>query len=282
MYLLTGFLEKEGFFIALKLIALAQNGKEVSLLNIRDNTIPAPSMGDLLTQVDSWAIAGPEKAKWDQLFETLGPSGGLLSGERAKGVMMNYNLPVELLGKIWDMSDIDCDGNLDKDEFSVAMYLIKQAVDNEPLPSSLPEKIIPPSKRKKLRSESLSSLPPMPGSPLTSSPQHAPPVPSVPWVVTDKTMYDSLFMKLDTDHDSFVTGTDVRDTFLQSGLQQQVLALIWSLCDVGQTGRLNSEQFALAMYFVERALQGVEPPTQLTSEMMPPSLRVQVTYLKLV
>lgn len=47
------------------------------------------------------------------------------------------------------------------------------------------------------------------------------------------------------------------------------------LCDVGQTGKLNSEQFALAMWFVQQKVQGKDLPNALTPEMMPPSLRVK-------
>ena len=32
---------------------------------------------------------------------------------------MNSKLPVDVLGKIWDLSDIDRDGFLDRDEFAV-------------------------------------------------------------------------------------------------------------------------------------------------------------------
>lgn len=34
-------------------------------------------------------------------------------------VLMNSKLPVDVLGRIWDMSDIDKDGYLDRDEFAV-------------------------------------------------------------------------------------------------------------------------------------------------------------------
>lgn len=32
---------------------------------------------------------------------------------------MNSKLPVDILGRIWDISDIDKDGYLDRDEFAV-------------------------------------------------------------------------------------------------------------------------------------------------------------------
>ena len=46
-----------------------------------------------------------------------------------------------------------------------------------------------------------------------------------------------------------------------------------NLCDNQSLGKLNMEQFALAMYLIQQKLKGVEPPTQLTPDMMPPSMR---------
>lgn len=46
------------------------------------------------------------------------------------------------------------------------------------------------------------------------------------------------------------------------------------MCDIGFTGRLNHEQFALAMHFVNKKLStGLDPPVELLPEMVPPSLR---------
>ena len=42
--------------------------------------------------------------------------------------MMSSKLPTETLGKVWDLSDIDRDGFLDRYEFTVAMHLIYQAI----------------------------------------------------------------------------------------------------------------------------------------------------------
>ena len=45
--------------------------------------------------------------------------GGKLSGDKARPVMMASKLPVDALSKIWSLSDIDKDGQLDAEEFAV-------------------------------------------------------------------------------------------------------------------------------------------------------------------
>ena len=45
----------------------------------------------------------------------------------------------------------------------------------------------------------------------------------------EKAQYDEMFSRADTDRDGFVSGAEIKDIFLQSGLQQMVLAHIWSV-----------------------------------------------------
>ena len=52
------------------------------------------------------------------------------------------------------------------------------------------------------------------------------------------------------------------------------------LCDTLNTGKLNVEQFALAMHFVQQKVTaGLNPPPTLTLEMVPPSMRLTVSYI---
>lgn len=46
-----------------------------------------------------------------------------------------------------------------------------------------------------------------------------------------------------------------------------------SLCDIKHTGKLNNEQFALAMWLINQKVKGIDPPKALTPEMVPPCLR---------
>jgi epidermal growth factor receptor substrate 15 len=64
------------------------------------------------------------------------------------------------------------------------------------------------------------------------------------------------YISIEENYLFFAIGGDVFQTFLASGLPNFVLSHIWNLCDIGQTGKLNAEQFALASYFISLKLQG--------------------------
>ncbi|CAJ1060161.1 epidermal growth factor receptor substrate 15-like 1 isoform X7 [Xyrichtys novacula] len=304
-----GYLDKQGFYVALRLVACAQSGQEVSLSSL-NLTIPPPKFKDTsspslsstasLPNELQWAVRPEEKSKFDGIFESLAPVNGLLSGEKVKPVLINSKLPLDVLGKVWDLSDIDKDGHLDKDEFAVAMHLVYRALEKEPVPTLLPSSLVPPSKRKKSLGSVASSVPGLPASPpppkdsLRSTPSHGSMNSlnstgslspkhtlksgqlSVTWVVpvSDRGRYDDIFLKTDADLDGFVSGLEVKEIFMQSGLSQNLLAHIWALSDTRQIGKLTREQFALAMYLIQQKVsKGIDPPQSLTPDMIPPSER---------
>ncbi|XP_026131664.1 epidermal growth factor receptor substrate 15-like 1 isoform X1 [Carassius auratus] len=314
-----GYLDKKGFFSALRLVASAQGGSDVSLNSSSQNiSAPIPKFRDVVSPSlnittsasdSSWTIKPEDKAKYDGIFESLSPIGGLLSGDKVKPVLMNSNLPLDVLGKIWDLSDIDKDGHLDKDEFSVAMHLVYAAREKESVPSTLPTALIPPLKRKKMASALPGSVPVLPSSPFllkenlrpallgsstnlspSSSFKRSSPTPAQPqthtqqpfsdvWVVPaeDREQYEEIFELADSDFDGMVGGGEVKDIFMNSRLPQSVLAHIWSLADTQRTGKLTKEQFCLAMHLIQEKVKGVDPPQSLTPDMIPPSERGAVS-----
>ncbi|KAM4605454.1 epidermal growth factor receptor substrate 15-like 1 isoform 2-T2 [Polymixia lowei] len=311
-----GYLDKRGFFIALRLVASAQGGNDISLNNLNQTLAPpkfndtnSPLLSMPSTSTDSqWAIRADEKGKFESIFESLLPVNGLLPGDKVKPVLMNSKLPLDVLGRIWDLSDVNKDGHLDKEEFSLAMHLVYRAMEKEPIPATLPTSLVPPSRRKKsagalpgavavlpalsgltassaplkdtLRSTPpIGSVAPLSAGPSSLSPKHSfksSPQPSVNWVVPvgDRGRYDDIFMKTDADMDGLVTGTEVIEIFMQSSLPQTTLAQIWGLADTKQTGKLTREQFSLAMYLIQQKVtKGLDPPQSLTPDMIPPSER---------
>ncbi|XP_040163350.1 epidermal growth factor receptor substrate 15-like 1 isoform X3 [Anopheles arabiensis] len=326
-----GFLTKEGFFVSLKLIGLAQEGSEINLKNIYNVLSKPPKVGDLpkvpaqvkLLPVEStdWSMKPEKRQQYEQLFDSLGPMNGLLPGAKVRMTLMNSKLPVETLGRIWDLADQDRDGSLDKHEFCVAMHLVYEALDKRAIPAMLPPQlqrnyapqppqngggfdafgggaadgaggfvanfpsdiapppVVPPLPAALARPPPMTApvIPPVPmglgGVPLVSA--SAPPIEVTSWVVSplERCKYEEIFNKSDTDRDGLVSGLEIKDVFLQSGVAQNKLAHIWALCDTNQSGKLKLEEFCLAMWFVDRAKKGIDPPQALAPNMVPPSLR---------
>nr|CAI5865216.1 unnamed protein product [Callosobruchus analis] len=92
-------------------------------------------------------IVGREKHKYDEIFNSLNPTDGKVTGMAAKTEMVKSRLPNSVLSKVWKLSDVDQDGLLDEEEFALAMHLINVKLDGNELPTQLPAHLIPPSKR---------------------------------------------------------------------------------------------------------------------------------------
>lgn len=92
-------------------------------------------------------VVGRDKPSYDEIFYTLSPINGKVSGAAAKKEMVKSKLPNTVLGKIWKLADVDKDGYLDDEEFALANHLIKVKLEGHELPGKLPEHLVPPSKR---------------------------------------------------------------------------------------------------------------------------------------
>lgn len=91
-------------------------------------------------------IVSKTRYKYDEIFESLGPINGKITGAVAKPELIKSKLPNSILSKVWKLADLDQDGMLDVDEFAVAMYLINLKLEGNELPNELPIHLIPPSK----------------------------------------------------------------------------------------------------------------------------------------
>eukprot|EP00037_Helgoeca_nana_P030451 m.376229 g.376229 ORF g.376229 m.376229 type:complete len:536 (-) comp28191_c0_seq2:3651-5258(-) len=317
-----GYLNIDGFKIALKLVALVQAGNSADMGLLKTPTAIADlgkhtkALAHLVESAKSaagadagdaggWVIKADEKARYDESFDQLGPTDDdIITGKKARKVLMKTGLSQDVLGKIWELADIDSDGNLDRDEFAVAMHLIRSCMSGKDAPDTLPADLMPPSKRGGAGVRAASppaeavvppTKAPEPKAPepkATVKPAAAPAPKATPsakparasaatsaeshdWVVTAKELktYDDFFKTADKDKDGLVSGGDIMKIFLTSKLPKDVLAHVWNLVDLDDSGEINSEQFALAMHFIAQKVKGSEIPKKLTANMVPPSLR---------
>ncbi|XP_077008369.1 intersectin-2 isoform X1 [Tamandua tetradactyla] len=118
-----------------------------------------------------WAITSEERMKHDKQFDNLKPSGGYITGDQARTFFLQSGLPAPVLAEIWALSDLNKDGKMDQQEFSIAMKLIKLKLQGQQLPMVLP----PIMKQPPMFSPLISARFGMGSMPNLSVPQSLPP-----------------------------------------------------------------------------------------------------------
>lgn len=103
-----------------------------------------------MPKLEQWEI----KKYWE-IFRGLKPENNKLNGGKLAPVFKNSHLEQSKLTQIWDLADIDVDGQLDFEEFCIAMRLIFDLVNGNTssVPSKLPSWLIPGSKRHLVEAE---------------------------------------------------------------------------------------------------------------------------------
>ncbi|RKP32741.1 hypothetical protein METBISCDRAFT_11417 [Metschnikowia bicuspidata] len=90
----------------------------------------------------------------------------------------------------------------------------------------------------------------------------------------EKLIYDGIFNAWDTSRKGYIEGDVAISIFGKSGLSRPDLETVWNLCDASNRGKLNKDEFAVAMHLVYLRLNGLELPLRLPPELVPPSTKL--------
>lgn len=127
---------------------------------------------------EEWAVTPRDKESFDQIYATVDTANrGFITGDQAVGFFSNSRLPEEILAQIWDLADIHSEGRLNREEFAVAMFLIRQQRTKKDardiLPQTLPPNLIPPTMRQQPVPPSLPTAPALDNAANITAPKSA-------------------------------------------------------------------------------------------------------------
>eukprot|EP01105_Mastigella_eilhardi_P010128 TRINITY_DN2371_c0_g1_i1.p1 TRINITY_DN2371_c0_g1~~TRINITY_DN2371_c0_g1_i1.p1 ORF type:complete len:507 (-),score=167.34 TRINITY_DN2371_c0_g1_i1:109-1629(-) len=88
---------------------------------------------------DTLGLKAEDKERYTNLFRSLPlTANGRAGGVDVKRIMMESNLPKDILSKVWVMCDRGKHGALSEEEFVIAMTLINMALEGKELPDTIP------------------------------------------------------------------------------------------------------------------------------------------------
>ena len=91
---------------------------------------------------DLFVITPDQKAKYESQFvQICGSRSDFITGVQAKNLMLASGLPPSVLAHIWTLADVDSDGKMDINEFSIALHLISLRLKGIELPQTLPQSL---------------------------------------------------------------------------------------------------------------------------------------------
>merc|ERR1712129_222165 len=97
-----------------------------------------------------WVVSQTKKQEYDQRFYSLSLTWGKASGGQIKQVMMQSQLGNQVLGKVWQLADVDKDGFMTDQEFALCLFLLDSVKAGQALPDTLPDDHIPPRFRQQV------------------------------------------------------------------------------------------------------------------------------------
>ncbi|KAI9295710.1 hypothetical protein K502DRAFT_324181 [Neoconidiobolus thromboides FSU 785] len=157
-----GLLRFPGFKVAMKLIAMAQNGRTLALSHL-SGACPLPTFDGIIiptsrsssrstrgsfsrspfdqvsnSPFDSLAsnsrkfskIPFSDAQKYYRIFQKASFGEDVLDGNSVRDIMMKSNIPVEILKDIWNVSDTEGKGQLEAFEFIIAMYYMENVMND--------------------------------------------------------------------------------------------------------------------------------------------------------
>lgn len=220
-----------------------------------------------MPKLEQWEI----KKYWE-IFRGLKPEQNKLDGDKLAPVFKNSRLEQDKLTKIWDLADIDADGQLDFEEFCIAMRLIFDLVNGNTnsVPSQLPGWLIPGSKRHLVEAnDAVSTKVNNVGNESDTDDEYSLSS-DFDWYIspTDKTAYEDVY-NASCDAYGRITYNSLDGLYKTlSNVPKTDISYAWNIVNPKQSETIDKDQCLVFLHILNQRSNGKRVPRSI-----PPSLR---------
>lgn len=209
----------------------------------------SPGSAQLLFGIGESPITTADKVKYDSIFESLDRRhDGIVMSDECVPFFLESKLPEQILAKIWDLASFRKENSLNRDEFAIAMYFIRQQRNvhsglaaSPPLPLILPRNLLPAKAQDNIKRDSLNHATlPSPGFGGFSAVENEPGLvpPATPFknnqitgdtkrlpelTPEEKGSFGDLFRQADFDGTGVVPGEAAVKFFQNTGIETRIL-----------------------------------------------------------